>query len=223
MGSTDSGDSQGIKHLRRDFGRDSLVEEFAGDDPLALFGRWFDAALDAKLRDANAFVLSTADADGRPSSRVLLLKDYSSAGFVFYTNYASRKGEDLARNPLGAILFYWAEHERQVRIEGAVAKVSREESAAYFASRPRESQLGAHASHQSHEIKDRAELENRFAGLEREYGSEGAVPLPEDWGGYILQPEAIEFWQGRSNRLHDRLLYTKRGDEASWNRARLSP
>ncbi|MEQ9363945.1 MAG: pyridoxamine 5'-phosphate oxidase [Leptospirales bacterium] len=223
-----------IQDLRRDFGRDRLIEETAGRDPFALFRRWFDDALGAQLRDANAFVLATADVSGRPSSRVLLLKDYSPAGFVFYTNYASRKARNLATNPHAAILFYWAEHERQVRIEGRVEKVSREESAEYFALRPRASQLGAHASHQSRVIHDRSELENRFAALEKEYRADAAIPLPEDWGGYLLAPEAIEFWQGRSNRLHDRLLFSKGAAGAAdpneagspapgWERTRLSP
>ncbi|MCR9140760.1 MAG: pyridoxamine 5'-phosphate oxidase [bacterium] len=227
-----AGGSQQIQDLRRDFGRDSLTEELAGDDPFLLFGRWFDTALDAGLRDANAFVLSTVDEANRPVSRVLLLKDYSPAGFVFYTNYASRKGSNLAENPHAAILFYWAEHERQVRIEGRVERVAREESAAYFASRPRASQLGAHASPQSQVLSDRSDLEKRFSDLEQQYGADAPIPLPEDWGGYRLQPGRIEFWQGRSNRLHDRLEYTivqagsASGSQAkagAWTRVRLAP
>lgn len=222
-----------IQDLRRDFGRTSLVEAVAGEDPFALFRQWFDEALRSQLRDANAFVLATANTAGRPSSRVLLLKDYSASGFVFYTNYVSRKAVDLAENPYAAMLFYWAEHERQVRIEGQITKVSREESAEYFASRPRASQLGAHASKQSWELTGRAELEDQFAALEKLYGTDAPIPLPEDWGGYLLVPDSMEFWQGRSNRLHDRLLYTNRADTGKaddsvedapvWLRSRLSP
>lgn len=192
-------------------------------DPLALFGRWLSDAVDSGLRDPNAFVLATTDPNGQPSARVLLLKEYDERGFVFYTNYGSRKAADLRENPKGALLFFWAELERQIRIEGTISKVSRAESAEYFASRPRASQLGAHASQQSSVIADRSDLENNFQKLAEQYGEHAEIPLPENWGGYVLAPHAMEFWQGRSNRLHDRLAYTRESGGSEWDRRRLSP
>jgi pyridoxamine 5'-phosphate oxidase len=211
----------GVRDIRRHYGRDRLLEDEAGDDPFDLFHRWFEEALHNDLKDANAFVLATADAAGQACGRVLLLKDYSPRGFVFYTNYASRKGRDLDANPRAGMVFFWAELERQVRIEGVVTRVSRAESEEYFRSRPRESQLGAHASLQSSVIASREELEESFRTIEGAYGDDRDIPLPDTWGGYLLSPTAIEFWQGRSSRLHDRLLYVP--DGAAWSRSRLSP
>lgn len=211
------------RDLRREYVRRTLSETDAGLDPLALFRMWFDEALEAELTDANAMTLATVGPDGDPSARTVLLKGFDEDGFVFYTNHVSAKGRDLASRPRAALLFFWAELERQVRITGAVTQVSREESAAYFHSRPRESQLGAWASPQSQVIPGRDLLEAEYRRLEAEHPDPAApVPLPPHWGGYRVVPERIEFWQGRANRLHDRLLYT-RGADGQWTRARLAP
>ncbi len=213
-------EKEDLQDLRKDYRKHQLTEEEAGGDPLALFGLWFEDALSADPIHANAFVLATADGDGRPSARVLLLKGFDPAGFVFYTNYDSRKGSELAANPFAAMVFWWEKLERQVRIEGRVDRVARSESLEYFQSRPRESRIGAHASRQSSVIPDRRMLEDRVRELNELYPGED-VPLPETWGGYRLVPDAMEFWQGRANRLHDRLRFTKDGD--AWKRLRLSP
>lgn len=213
-------DKEDLQDLRKDYSKYQLTEEGAGADPLSLFGLWFQDARGADPDHANAFVFATAGGDGRPAARVLLLKGFDSAGFVFYTNYDSRKGMDLGTNPFGAMVFWWEKLERQVRIEGAVERVSRAESLEYFRSRPRDSRIGAHASRQSSVISDRQMLEDRVRELNETYPGED-VPLPEAWGGYRLVPDVMEFWQGRANRLHDRLQFTKDGD--SWKRARLSP
>ncbi len=225
--SADSASGAGVQDVRREFERDRLEEAQAGHDPHKLFEAWLSDALNASIRDATAFVLATVSPQGQPSSRVLLLKGHAPAGYTFYTNYGSRKGTELAQNPRGAMLFFWAELERQIRIEGEIEKISREESLTYFQSRPRGSQLGAHASPQSSVLRDREELEASLRSVEERYGKgEGAgdspVPLPDDWGGYVLRPQLLEFWQGRSSRLHDRLVFTKDGDE-SWQRNRLAP
>lgn len=185
------------------------------------FRRWFDAALGAGLREPNAMTLATADASGSPSARIVLLKGYGGDGFTFYTSYTGRKAADLAENPRAALVFYWGELERQVRVEGEVSRLPGEESDAYFASRPRGSQLGASVSEQSRPVESRAVLEERLRELEREHeGHE--VPRPEGWGGYRVVPNAVEFWQGRQSRLHDRLLYTG-GGSGRWEITRLQP
>lgn len=192
----------------------------AGADPVTLFAGWFEAARKSGLYLPESMSLGTADAAGRPSVRMVLLKGFDESGFVFYTNYESRKARELAENPRAALCFHWNLLQRQVRIEGEVTKVEAEESEAYFSSRPRGSRLGAWASKQSSELGEREELERRYAELERKYaGSE--IPLPPFWGGFRVVPEVIEFWQGRANRLHDRLEYRREGD--GWRVRRLYP
>jgi pyridoxamine 5'-phosphate oxidase len=184
-----------------------------------MFGRWFDEAQAAGLHEPNAMVVSTVSGDGQPSSRMVLLKGVSEAGFVFFTNVASRKGEELAAEPRCALLFPWHPLERQVRVEGPASLVSREEVAAYFATRPRGSRLGAHASHQSRVVASRAELDAAYADAEQAYPDD--VPVPEEWGGYRVRPEVVEFWQGRPGRMHDRLVYRRTGQ--GWRTERLAP
>ena len=209
-----------VGDLRKEYARAGLSESEADPNPVEQFRHWFDEALAANLHEPNAMTVATATRDGRPSARVVLLKSFDERGFVFYTNYEGRKGRELEENPRAALLFYWGELERQVRIEGAVSRVSEEESDAYYASRPRGSRLGALASEQSRAIEGRGALEGRISSLEAEYeGRE--VPRPPFWGGYRVEPEATEFWQGRENRLHDRLLY-RRGD-GGWKMERLQP
>jgi pyridoxamine 5'-phosphate oxidase len=212
-----------LRDLRREYASRTLNETDADPDPIVQFRQWFDQALGAELTDANAMTLATVGPDGDPSVRTVLLKGFDKDGFVFYTNHVSAKGRDLASRPRAALLFFWAELERQVRITGAVTPVSREESEAYFHSRPRESQLGAWASPQSQVIPSRDVLEAEYRRIGAEYPDPAVpVPLPPHWGGYRVAPERIEFWQGRANRLHDRLLYT-RGADGQWTRVRLAP
>ena len=191
------------------------------EDPIALFDSWFAEAKAAEINDPDAMALATADSDGDPSVRMVLLKGHGPDGFVFYTNYESQKGRHLAENPRAALNFFWEPLERQIRIDGRVEKTSREESEEYFHSRPGGSQYGAWASRQSEVIASRAALEAQLARVTEKYGS-GVVPLPPHWGGYRVVPRAIEFWQGRTNRLHDRFRYTRQTD-ASWVIERLSP
>jgi len=206
--------------MRIDYGRAALNEADALPDPIDEFGRWFADAQAAGFPEPNAMTLATADAHGMPSARVVLLKGCGKDGFTFYTNYASRKGADLAANPNAALCFYWQPLERQVRIEGSVETVCRAESEAYFHSRPVAAQIGAWASHQSQVIPSRATIEQREAELTARFDA-GPVPLPDFWGGYRVVPHSMEFWQGRASRLHDRLLYTRRG--GNWMLQRLSP
>jgi pyridoxamine 5'-phosphate oxidase len=209
-----------IAELRKDYARDSLDEASVEANPIRQFEIWFKQALDARLPEPNTMTLATVDAAGRPSARIVLIKGFDERGFVFFTNYESRKGQDLAANPHASLLFYWIELERQVRIEGTVVKTSSEESDAYFVSRPLGSRIGAWASAQSREIASRAELEAREAQFAERFGE--TPPRPPHWGGYRLVPETIEFWQGRPSRLHDRILYT-RADDGAWRISRLSP
>jgi pyridoxamine 5'-phosphate oxidase len=209
-----------IPSLRKEYRMAVLDRAGLDPDPVVQFGRWFDQAVGAGLPEPNAMTLATASAGGRPSARVVLLKGYDDRGFVFYSNYDSRKGEELAANPWAALVFYWAPLERQVRVEGRVERTSREESAAYFRSRPLGSRLGALASAQSRPIPGREVLERRVAELEAAH-PDGEVPLPDFWGGYRVVPDAVEFWQGRPDRLHDRFRYA-RADQG-WTVARLSP
>lgn len=217
--SSPAGDLAG---LRQEYRRASLRRADVLDDPLAQFRRWFEEARQAGVVEPNAMTLSTVGADGAPSSRVVLLKALDGRGFTFFTNYASRKGRELAAHPRAALGFFWRELERQVNIRGAVEMVTREESEAYFHSRPRDSQLGAHASTQSAVVPNREWLEERFAALAAKYPEGTVIPLPCSWGGYRLIPETVEFWQGRPGRLHDRLRYTRRED-GGWQIDRLSP
>jgi len=210
-----------LADLRREYASRALDEKDAHADPIQQFALWFEEALKSQLLDVNAMTLATASAKGEPSARTVLLKVADEQGFVFYTNYDSAKGRDLAENPRASLLFFWAELERQVRINGSVAKTSVDESDEYFHSRPFESQIGATVSPQSQPIPDRSGLEHRYVELAAKYRG-SIVPLPSNWGGYRVRPEAIEFWQGRKSRLHDRLLYTRQAD-GSWSRTRLAP
>lgn len=214
--------TQTLADMRRDYTRDGLSEDQAPLEPFALFRRWFaDAVKTEQLPvEPNAMSLATVDADGRPHCRVLLLKGLDEQGFTFFSNYQSAKGEQLQANPFAAMTFFWPTLERQVRIEGRVERVSVAESDAYFQVRPLGSRLGAWASPQSRVIRDRGELEGLLAQTERRF-ADRAPECPPHWGGYRLLPERIEFWQGRSSRLHDRLDY-RRADEA-WLRQRLAP
>jgi pyridoxamine 5'-phosphate oxidase len=210
-----------VARLRQEYTRAGLKESDADPDPIEQFRRWFDEALAADLHEPNAVTVATATPEGRPSARIVLLKGFDERGFVFYTNYEGRKSGELETNPYAALVFYWGELERQVRIEGRVYRVSEEESDAYFAGRPRGSQLGAWVSEQSRPVEGRSALEGRLRALEAEYeGRE--VPRPPFWGGYRVEPDVIEFWQGRENRLHDRLRY-RRSDDEGWRRSRLQP
>jgi pyridoxamine 5'-phosphate oxidase len=206
--------------MRREYAREGLAEADVDADPVVQFGRWFEQAEQAGLLEPTAMTLATATPDGRPSARMVLLRGFDERGFCFYTNYESRKGVELAANPRAALVFWWGELERQVRIEGPVAPTSRAESEAYFHSRPPGSQLSAAASPQSRVIQDRAVLERRVAELATGSAA-GQVPLPDFWGGYRLTHEVVEFWQGRPNRLHDRLRYRRAGD--GWKIERLAP
>lgn len=197
-----------------------LSEEEAGPDPIALFARWYKDAERARMLLPDAMALATATADGVPSARMMLLKGFDQRGFRFFTNYESRKGGELEENARAAIVFYWDRLQRQVRIEGSVQRLSHEESTEYFATRPRGSRIGAWASAQSSVLKNRRQLDEQFKEHEAQFKGE-EIPLPPFWGGFRLEPVAIEFWQGRANRLHDRLRYTREGD--GWRVVRLSP
>jgi pyridoxamine 5'-phosphate oxidase len=209
-----------IANLRREYLGKPLVEDEAGSDPFALFDRWFAEARDADP-DAVAMTLATATPGGRPSARVVLLKGYDARGFVFFTNYDSRKAQEIAANPRASLLFFWRSHERQVRIDGRVEKVGAADSDAYFAQRPLESRVSVYASRQSQPVENREVLDQLFEAAAERF-KDGQVPRPEWWGGYRVVPEEIEFWQGRLMRLHDRLRYRRDADGA-WSRERLAP
>ncbi len=207
--------------LRRDYELGELTETTVGDDPMALFQLWFQAALTGGLVEANAMTLATVDARGRPAARVVLLKAFDGHGFVWYTNYESRKARDLAANPHAALLFWFDRLERQVRVEGTVEKVSTAVADAYFSSRPRGSQIGAWASPQSRPIADRPALDALQHEAEERF-ADGPIPRPPHWGGFRLVPDALEFWQGGRSRLHDRFRFERTG-EGDWQRLRLAP
>lgn len=209
-----------ISNLRREYLGRALVEEQAGLDPLALFDRWFSEAREAE-QDPTAMTLATVAPDGRPSIRTVLLKGYGTDGFVFYTNYNSRKAREIAANPRVSLMFFWAGPERQARIEGTAEKVTAAESDAYFATRPLESRLSVYASRQSEIVENRQALDARYDAASRRF-LDGQVPRPEWWGGYRVIPRDIEFWQGRAGRMHDRLRYRLQSD-GTWLRERLAP
>ena len=210
-----------IAHLRREYTLAGLTESDLEADAIAQFEKWFEQAVAAGVKEPNAMTLATVDAAGQPSARVVLLKDISPQGFSFFTNHESRKGRELAANPKAALVLHWAELERQVCISGQVSRLPRAEAEAYFKVRPRGSRLGAWVSRQSEVISGRAILEERLAQLEAQYPGDD-IPLPPHWGGYLLAPTRIEFWQGRPNRLHDRLRYSRSAPNG-WKIERLSP
>jgi pyridoxamine 5'-phosphate oxidase len=210
-----------LAELRREYCRAGLTESDLASDPIRQFQRWFEEAAACGMLEPNAMVLATVGPSGQPSTRVVLLKAVDPRGFSFFTNYESRKGHELSANPKAAMTFPWVELERQVCITGTVTRLARADAASYFKLRPRGSRLGAWASKQSEVIPDRAVLEQRVAELERRYPGDD-IPLPEYWGGYLLAPVEMEFWQGRPSRLHDRLRYSRQADD-SWKIERLSP
>ena len=214
--------SLSLEDLREEYKRGALDEVNCDPNPMEQFRRWIQEARAAQLKEPNAMTLSTATPDGRPSGRMMLLKEVSELGFVFYTNYLSRKGREVETNPFVALTFYWAELARQVRVEGRARRLSREQSAVYFQTRPKGSRLSAWASRQSEPLPSRAPLETRLRDLQQQYGANDEIPLPEYWGGYCVSPRLIEFWQGRPNRMHDRLVYRRKGEE-TWFMERLSP
>lgn len=221
MGSASSGAEFKVADLRQNYTRQILLEQDVNPNPFLQFQVWFTQACEAHAIEPNAMTLATVTSEGKPSARIVLLKDFDPQGFVFYTNFQSRKGQELAQHPVAALVFWWGELERQVRIEGDITPVSEAEAEAYFQSRPRGSQLGAWVSNQSQVIPNRDVLETRLQQLEREYGDR-PIPRPSHWGGYRLVPSYFEFWQGRPNRLHDRLCYRQTSPN-TWNIERLSP
>jgi pyridoxamine 5'-phosphate oxidase len=205
--------------LRREYSDRGLVEDDLAPDPFAMFERWYDDAAAADLYEPNAMVVASVSDDGRPSSRMVLLKGFSPEGWVFFTNLGSRKGTELRAHPACSLLFPWHPLERQVRVDGVAAELPRSDVDAYFAQRPRRSRLGAHASRQSREVASRAELDQAVLAVDATYPDD--VPVPEEWGGFRVVPEAVEFWQGRPGRMHDRLVY--RRTDAGWATHRLAP
>lgn len=208
-----------LMNMRLSYEQDQLLESSINKNPFKQFGIWFDKVLETKIIEPNAMTIATSTKSGLPSARVVLLKDFNETGFTFFTNYGSRKGKELLENPFAALLFWWKEFERQVRIEGKIEKISRKESEEYFNIRPLKSRYGALTSNQSEIVESREVLEKRFSELENQFGEN--PPMPENWGGYKLVPDKFEFWQGRENRLHDRILYEKVDDD--WKIYRLQP
>lgn len=211
---------ENIQSLRQEYRAAELAEADVEANPILQFKKWFTEAIDSQLYEPNVMTLATADKSGKPSARIVLLKGFDEQGFVFFTNYESQKGKELSENPRASLVFFWPELERQVRIDGNVTLVSAKVSEEYFHSRPKGSQIGAVASPQSKPIEDRKILEERVSTLLEEF-TDKEVPRPVHWGGYIVSPESVEFWQGRPSRLHDRISYTRNGD--SWMINRLAP
>jgi pyridoxamine 5'-phosphate oxidase len=215
-------DPSTLAALRREYGDAGLDVPDLAPDPVSMFRRWLGDTVDAGVHEPNAMVVASVSAQGMPSTRMVLLKAVDERGFVFYTNYESRKGRELGAAPSCSLLFPWHDLQRQVRVEGRAERVAQAESEAYFASRPRDSQLGAWASPQSEEVNGREDLEQRYAEVEARFaGSE--VPLPPQWGGFRVVPDVVEFWQGRKGRMHDRLVYRRAGDQPAWSIERLAP
>ena len=210
---------EAVAHLRKDYGQASLSESDVDADPIVQFGMWFDEALKAQVNEPNAMGVSTVDERGRPTSRIVLVKQFDPRGFTWYTNYTSQKGRQLEQNPFASLLFFWSELERQIRIEGRVERTSPAESDQYFHSRPLKSRLSAIASAQSEPIGSREAMEQQYESVAQQYGEQ--PPRPDNWGGFRLVPERIEFWQGRRSRFHDRIVYTLQ--DGSWTRQRLQP
>lgn len=211
---------QAVSMLRREYHGKPFDESTAPADPIQQFGVWFDEAIKTVRDDPNAMVLGTSDSDGCVTTRTVLLKGFDENGFIFYTNYESTKGRQIFENPGVSLTFYWPDMVRQVHVRGDAETISAKQSDDYFHSRPRSSQIAARASSQSRPLKNRDELENRYREIEKEFAGR-EIPRPEKWGGYIVKPDSIEFWQGRLNRLHDRICYQKQGDE--WEISRLMP
>jgi pyridoxamine 5'-phosphate oxidase len=212
---------QNIAAIRKEYQQQTLLERDVDPHPLVQFNKWWEEALKCELDEVNAMTLATASASGIPSARIVLLKGVNEKGFTFYTNYDSHKGRELAENPNACLVFFWAGLERQVRIEGSVEKVSEAESDEYFASRPEGSRIGAWASPQSQAISSRAEIEENAQKYMKQFNA-GSIPRPPHWGGYLVKPAGIEFWQGRPSRLHDRIQYTLL-DNGAWKINRLAP
>jgi pyridoxamine 5'-phosphate oxidase len=214
---------QDLGRLRREYGEHGLDLPDLADDPIVMFRRWLDDTIAAGLHEPNAMVVATVSPDVRPSARMVLLKGLDDRGFVFFTNYTSRKASDIEANPAVSLLFPWHDLQRQVRVEGTATRVSVEESEAYFVRRPRESQLGAWASPQSQVVSSRAALDERYGGVLAQFAGLDVVPLPPFWGGFRVVPDAVEFWQGRKGRLHDRLVYRRPDVRTAWTVSRLAP
>ncbi|EOR95850.1 Pyridoxamine 5'-phosphate oxidase [Arcticibacter svalbardensis MN12-7] len=211
-----------IQNLRQDYQAATLSEEDVAKDPISQFSTWFSDAMSSEIHEPNIMTLATATADGIPSARIMLLKGFDDKGFVFYTNYLSRKGQEITKNSKAALVFFWQDLERQVRIEGTLEKLDEKESEAYFHSRPKASQIGALASPQSREIDNKQFLLNNIQLLEEKYKDIAEIPKPPHWGGYIVKPSLIEFWQGGHGRLHDRIVYKLMANQ-NWKITRLAP
>lgn len=210
-----------IENLRKEYSSESLSEKDVAKDPVKQFGRWFKEAMDANIMEPNAMTLATTSIDRKPSARIVLMKGYEERGFLFYSNYLSAKGKEMAKNPVVALVFFWPELARQVRIEGTVEKLTKEESEKYFKTRPKASQIGAVVSPQSQVVEGRDLLEKSWKENETRYENRD-IPKPAYWGGYVVKPQVVEFWQGRESRLHDRIVY-KKADKQSWKIVRLAP
>lgn len=210
-----------LNELRQNYTKNGLLEKDCPNEPLELFTKWFQEALDSKIPEPNAMTFSTVTPKSTPNARIVLLKEIANQEFIFFTNYLSAKANEIEKNINGSLLFFWVELERQVRISGRVNRISQAKSEEYFRTRPRESQIGAWASHQSKVIANREELEEKFSELKEQFADK-EIPMPEFWGGYALTPSSIEFWQGRPSRLHDRIFYSKKLG-TDWKRERLSP